>query len=165
MECPVGSPQANSQLRRRDRVFGTHTPTVAAVRAALHPDVDADDPPALDDSPSAATTSTGAPPIDQPADVITADHLPTGGIGLAGPGAHNAAGGRLVTAALSAVTTGRHDSHIRVVTTIADLQTLLGPGASAHHPTPGLSITNSLDDAITILEQHAASRNRAHPAP
>jgi DNA-binding SARP family transcriptional activator len=87
------------------------------------------------------------------------DDLPAGGVGLTGAGADAAARGLLAAVLLA----GRHrDRDARLVTTAADLDTLLGPTASdRHRDTPGLTVADSLDDALAHLEQ--AALERGHP--
>jgi DNA-binding SARP family transcriptional activator len=72
-------------------------------------------------------------------------HLTAAGIGLTGPGAEDAARGVLVTALLTA-------QRVQVVTTTADIGTLLGHSAAAP-PTglPGLHIAANLDTALAYL--------------
>ncbi len=73
--------------------------------------------------------------------------FPPGGVGLTGPGASDAARGILVTAALRAL---RDPTPVvRLITTRADLDALLGP----HPPVPaltGIHVAATLDDALAL---------------
>ncbi|MGV9976588.1 AfsR/SARP family transcriptional regulator [Micromonospora wenchangensis] len=101
-------------------------PTVTAVQAAL-----ADTPP------------TPAIPL----------RIPTGGIGLTGPAATDAARGILLTTLLQALRDPTRPT--TVVTSRTDLHTLLGPHTLPLHDLPGLTVTNTHADAIsTVTHPH-----------
>src|SRR6266540_478602 len=72
-----------------------------------------------------------------------------------------AAGRGILTAVLVSAGTGPHDNDARLVTTGADLHTLLGPDATVHHDIPGMIVADGLDEAIALLEQHVLARGRA----
>lgn len=134
-------------------------PTVAAVRAALQP-TETDDA-----SPGDTTTGTPAEtPVGELPAVLTVALLPPGGVGLTGPGATDAARGLLVTTMLSTLTTHQPDA-MRLVTTVEDISALLGPGAAAHLPISGLTVVGSLDDLISLLDQHTIQRACQRPTP
>ncbi|MEU9507135.1 hypothetical protein AB0D32_12730 [Micromonospora sp. NPDC048170] len=120
--------------RRDDSDLAALPPTVTAVQATL-----------------AATPATPAPP----------PVIPTGGIGLTGPGAADAARGILLTTLLQALRpTGRPTT--TVVTSRTDLHTLLGPHTPPLHDLPGLTVTDTSDDAITTLT-HPRDLSEAPP--
>ncbi|MEU7617246.1 BTAD domain-containing putative transcriptional regulator [Micromonospora rifamycinica] len=107
-------------------------PTVTAIQAAL-----ADTPP------------TPATPL----------RIPTGGIGLTGPAATDAARGILLTTLLQAL---RDTTQPMVVTSRTDLRTLLGPHTLPLHDLPGLTVTETLADAITTIA-HSHHLDAASP--
>ncbi len=83
--------------------------------------------------------------------------LPPGGVGLVGDGAAAAARGILTATLLSgAPWDPAGDAH--VVTTVTDLQTLLGLSADEQRATPGLTVAAGFDEALAVLEQAALAR-------
>src|SRR5439155_3463705 len=79
-----------------------------------------------------------------------------GGVGLSGAGAAAAARGVLAAVVLAAGAGDRGDG-ARVVTTTADLATLLGAGWD-RPDLPGLTVTATAEDAVAVLEHAAADR-------
>ncbi|SCF42764.1 DNA-binding transcriptional activator of the SARP family [Micromonospora matsumotoense] len=84
-----------------------------------------------------------------PASPVPSPVIPTGGVGLTGPGAADAARGFLITTLLQALRPTGHPT--TVVTSRTDLHTLLGPHTPPLHDVPGLTVTDTPDDAITVL--------------
>jgi DNA-binding SARP family transcriptional activator len=86
--------------------------------------------------------------------------LPTGGLGLTGDGAHAAARALLI-ATLSSGGPDDPDARGRVVIPRDTLTTLLGShDTAALHPTPRLSITSDLGEALARLEELLIARRR-----
>ncbi|QDY11201.1 hypothetical protein FJK98_32045 [Micromonospora sp. HM134] len=119
--------------RRDDSDLTALPPTVTAVQAAL-----ADTPP------------TPATPL----------RIPTGGIGLTGPAATDAARGILLTTLLRTLRDTTQSTTI--VTSRTDLHTLLGPQTLPLHDLPGLTVTDTPADAITTIT-HPPHPGLAHP--
>ncbi|MEV6370127.1 BTAD domain-containing putative transcriptional regulator [Micromonospora musae] len=82
---------------------------------------------------------------------------PPAGLGLIGPGAQAAARGLLI-AALAADTTP--DARTQVVIPAATATALLGAAAINLPPTPRMTVTNDLTEALAIVDQHAMHRAR-----
>ncbi|MEU8048412.1 BTAD domain-containing putative transcriptional regulator [Micromonospora haikouensis] len=97
--------------------------------------------------PTVTAVQAATPPTTPPTTTLV---LPTGGIGLVGPGAADAARGILLTTLLQALRPTGHPTTL-VVTSRDDLHRLLGPHVPALHHLPGLTVTDTLDDAITTL--------------
>jgi DNA-binding SARP family transcriptional activator len=117
-----------------------------------------------DDLDTAATVPAADPAASLPAVVgHTADGplpphaLPAGGVGLTGDGADAAARG-ILTATLLSGDAWHPDRDARIVTTGADLHTVLGATADQHRATRGLTVAANLDDAINAIEQVAMAR-------
>jgi DNA-binding SARP family transcriptional activator len=85
--------------------------------------------------------------------------LPTGGLGLVGDGAHAAARAMLV-ATLSSGTTEDPDARGQVVIPVDALTTLLGVDAVNLHPTPRLTVTANLGEALTRIDELLIERRR-----
>src|SRR6266542_3845380 len=141
-------------------------PAATAVQDILHGREHPDDLADGGDRPPAGGLAVGEPAGsaavagDRAATAIGPGDLPAGGVGLTGPGAL-AAGRGILTAVLVSAGTGPHDNDARLVTTGADLHTLLGPDATVHHDIPGMIVADGLDEAIALLEQHVLARGRA----
>ncbi|MFI2663414.1 hypothetical protein [Micromonospora carbonacea] len=99
--------------------------------------------------PTVTAVQAATPPATRPTPAPTLV-LPTGGIGLTGPGAADAARGILLTTLLQALRPTGHPT-TAVITSRADLHRLLGAHTPALHHLPGLTATDTLDDAITTL--------------
>jgi DNA-binding SARP family transcriptional activator len=85
--------------------------------------------------------------------------LPALGVGLTGPGAHDAARG-VLAAALSAGGPWAPGDEATITTTAADLATLLGPDAADRYPLDRLHVADTIDDALTHLERQLLRRAR-----
>jgi len=85
--------------------------------------------------------------------------LPALGVGLTGPGAHDAARG-VLAAVLSAGGPWAPGDEATITTTAADLAALLGPDAADRYPLDRLHVANSIDDALTHLERQLLRRAR-----
>ncbi|WP_428962969.1 AfsR/SARP family transcriptional regulator [Micromonospora fluostatini] len=97
------------------------------------------------------TVQTALATAPTPSLMGPAVEFPDGGVGLTGPGAADAARGILITTLLQALRgAGRS---VTVVTSRADLHTLLGPGLPPLDGLPGLTVTDTLDEAVTIARQ------------
>jgi DNA-binding SARP family transcriptional activator len=129
--------------------------TITVVQAALAPPI-ADDLYPEQPAPARTEQVPGTPCSDQSSPVAD---LPPGGVGLTGVGAADAARGVLVTVLLHGL---RHPAgEVRLVTTTADLTTLLGSASALLHRVPGLRLTSSAEDAVAVLE--AELRRRTQP--
>src|SRR5262249_9650747 len=53
-----------------------------------------------------------------------------------------------------------HPGHAQLITTAADLHTLLGPDTAGLQAAAGLTVVDRLDDAIAVLEQQTLTRAR-----
>ncbi|MEV4481805.1 BTAD domain-containing putative transcriptional regulator [Micromonospora coxensis] len=84
---------------------------------------------------------------------------PTAGLGLTGPGAA-AAGRGFLTAALATANTDHPDAPTQVIIPAATAAALLGTDPSDLPLTPRLTITATVDDALTLLEAQALHRTR-----
>ncbi|MFF4879604.1 transcriptional regulator [Micromonospora sp. NPDC000668] len=121
-------------------------PPVVQVRravAARHPE------------PSNASSDDG-PPLALVPELAS---LPSGGCGVVGDGAHAAARAALVAVLASG---GPHNPDARgeVVIDAASLNTLLGPDVVTLNPWPRLHVTDSIDDALTLIESRLLHRSR-----
>ncbi|MGC9668502.1 hypothetical protein ACNTMW_18345 [Planosporangium sp. 12N6] len=143
--------------------------TVAAIHDGLHRHQAGDDTDDEPEQPTAEPAGTGPDATSgQPARQPLRPHqLPAGGLGLTGAGAAAAARG-LLAAILLTGAGGRPGAGPRVVATAADLAALLGPAPGA---VPGLTVVDSLDEALGHLEravldrtQSAATRRDHRPA-
>ena len=85
--------------------------------------------------------------------------LPALGVGLTGPGAHDAARG-VLAAALSAGGPWAPGDEATITTTAADLADLLGPDAADRYPLDRLHVADTVDDALTHLERQLLRRAR-----
>jgi DNA-binding SARP family transcriptional activator len=85
--------------------------------------------------------------------------LPTGGLGLVGDGAYAAARAMLV-ATLSSGSPEDPDARGQVVIPVDALTTLLGVDAVNLHPTPRLTVTANLGEALTRLDELLIERRR-----
>ncbi|WP_431893237.1 AfsR/SARP family transcriptional regulator [Micromonospora haikouensis] len=101
--------------------------------------------------PTVTAVQAATPPATRPTPAPTLA-LATGGIGLTGPGAADAARGVLLTTLLQTLRPTGHPT-TAVVTTRADLHRLLGAHTPALQHLPGLTVTDTVDDAITTLTQ------------
>ncbi|MFI7437871.1 BTAD domain-containing putative transcriptional regulator [Micromonospora haikouensis] len=99
--------------------------------------------------PTVTAVQAATPSTTSPTPTLV---LPAGGIGLTGPGAADAARGILLTTLLQALRPTGHPNTL-VVTSRDDLHRLLGPHTPTLHHLPGLTVTDTLDDAITTLTQ------------
>ncbi|MGQ5263333.1 BTAD domain-containing putative transcriptional regulator [Micromonospora sp. ZYX-F-536] len=88
---------------------------------------------------------------EQPPDSLLAD-VPPAGVGLTGVAADDAARGVLVTVLLRAL--HQRSAGTALITTIGDLTRLLGPSAQRIHSVSGLTVAASLQEAVTVLEEH-----------
>jgi two-component SAPR family response regulator len=169
-------------LRRRHRYTATPittpvlddadlTPPLAAstrIRQALrraHPD-DTDIPAEPIPAPTvreynAAQVKPALPPVGPSgADLAGAATLPmSAGLGVTGPGAHDAARAMLV-AVLSSGTLDDPDAQGRAIIPATTLATLLAVSAVELGPIPRLSIAASMAEAMTILEEEIIRRSR-----
>ncbi|MFF0177260.1 transcriptional regulator [Micromonospora profundi] len=121
-------------------------PTVVQVRRAV----------AAHDPEPSDTSSDDSPP---PALVPDLGLLPGGGTGIVGDGARAAARAALVAVLASG---GPHhpDARGEVVIDAATLATLLGPDAVTLNPWPRLHVTDSVNDALTVIESRLLHRSR-----
>ncbi|MFI6263289.1 transcriptional regulator [Micromonospora sp. NPDC051006] len=103
--------------------------------------------------PPASDNDDREPPVLVPAS------LPTGGIGVAGDGAHAAARAALVAILTSG---GPHhpDARGEVIIDTSTMVTLLGADATAFEPWPRLHLVDSVDDALTAIEARLLHRSR-----
>jgi DNA-binding SARP family transcriptional activator len=85
--------------------------------------------------------------------------LPGHGLGLDGPGASAAARG-VLAAVLSAGGPWAPGDEAMIITTVADLTTLLGPDTAGQHPSDRLIVAPTLGDALTHAERHLLRRAR-----
>ncbi len=85
--------------------------------------------------------------------------VPALGVGLTGPGAQDAARG-VLAAALSAGGAWAPGDEATIITTAADLATLLGPDAADRYPLDRLHVADTIDDALTHLERQLLRRAR-----
>jgi DNA-binding SARP family transcriptional activator len=135
--------------------------TVAAVQDGLRRQYVGDDDPDDEDAASVAQAEPAvavAATIGQRAGApLHLQDLPAGGVGLVGAGAADAARGLLTAVLLSGHRSGQH---AQLVTTVADLQALLATNTGHHPDTPGLTVADSLDDAIAHLEDAALTRGQ-----
>ncbi|MFC8848551.1 MULTISPECIES: hypothetical protein [unclassified Micromonospora] len=97
--------------------------------------------------PTVTAVQAATPPTTPPTTTLV---FPTGGIGLTGLGAADAARGILLTTLLQALRPTGHPATV-VVATRDDLHRLLGPHTPALHHLPGLTVTDTLEEAITTL--------------
>ncbi|MEU8392526.1 transcriptional regulator [Micromonospora sp. NPDC048843] len=121
-------------------------PTVVQVRRAVT---------ARNPEPSDAS-SDGGPPLTLVPDLGL---LPGGGCGAVGDGAHAAARAALV-AVLASGDPHQPDARGEVVIDAATLTTLLGPDALTFSPWPRLQVTDSINDALTLIESRLLHRSR-----
>ncbi|MEU5908468.1 transcriptional regulator [Micromonospora sp. NPDC047467] len=121
-------------------------PTVVQVRRAV----------AAHDPEPADASSDDSPPLALAPDLGL---LPGGGTGIVGDGAHAAARAALVAVLASG---GPHhpDARGEVVIDAAILTTLLGPDAVTLNPWPRLYVTDSINDALTVIESQLLHRSR-----
>jgi DNA-binding SARP family transcriptional activator len=84
---------------------------------------------------------------------------PPAGLGLTGAGAHAAARGML-TAALAAGGVDTPGERSRVIMTSAAMTTLLGEDTTTQAPTPRLTVTAGIDEALALLEEQLLHRSR-----
>ncbi|MEV0811200.1 transcriptional regulator [Micromonospora sp. NPDC050200] len=105
--------------------------------------------------PSNANSDDGPPPALAP----DLGALPTGGTGVVGDGAPAAARAALVAVLASG---GLHhpDARGEVVIDAATMATLLGPAAVPLSPWPRLHVTDSINDALTVIESRLLHRSR-----
>ncbi|MFF0123747.1 BTAD domain-containing putative transcriptional regulator [Micromonospora arida] len=120
-------------------------PTVVQVRRAVA---------ARKPEPSNAS-SDGGPPLTLVPDFGL---LPGGGTGIVGDGAHAAARAALV-AVLASGDPHHLDAH-EVVIDATTLTKLLGPDAVTLSPWPRLHVTDSINDALTVIESRLLHRSR-----
>jgi len=165
-------PRPPTGADRDDADLAPLPPTVTTAQDVLHGRERPDDGP--EDTGGAAHGGGVAPAEPPPAAAATdgasrpigLGDLPPGGVGLTGTGAFAAARG-IAAAVLLSAGPWQHPGSAQLITTAADLDTLLGPAAASHHATPGLRMVDGLDDAIALLEQHTLTRARliAHHRP
>ncbi|WP_433230068.1 AfsR/SARP family transcriptional regulator [Micromonospora sp. CA-248260] len=105
-------------------------------------------------------TAVQAALADTPPTPATPLRIPTGGIGLTGPAATDAARGILLTTLLRTLRDPTQSTTI--VTSRTDLHTLLGPQTLPLHDLPGLTVTDTPADAITTIT-HPPHPGVAHP--
>ncbi|MET8367658.1 transcriptional regulator [Micromonospora sp. NPDC005194] len=105
--------------------------------------------------PSDASSDDGP----QPALVPDLGLLPGGGTGVVGDGAHAAARAALIAVLASG---GPHhpDARGEVVIDAATLTALLGQDAVTLNPWPRLHVTDSINDALTVIESRLLHRSR-----
>ncbi|MFC4016624.1 transcriptional regulator [Micromonospora sp. GCM10011542] len=105
--------------------------------------------------PSDASSDDG-PPLALVSDLMS---LPGGGCGVVGDGAYAAARAVLVAVLASG---GPHhpDARGEVVIDAASLTTLLGPDVVTLNPWPRLHVTDSVNDALTVIESRLLHRSR-----
>ncbi|WLS44818.1 transcriptional regulator [Micromonospora profundi] len=121
-------------------------PTVVQVRRAVA---------AHDPEPSDASSDDGQPLALVP----DLGLLPGGGTGIVGDGARAAARAALV-AVLASGDPHHPDARGEVVIDAATLATLLGPDAVTLNPWPRLHVTDSINDALTVIESQLLHRSR-----
>ncbi len=109
------------------------TPELPSTVAAIQAQTPATDP----------DTGTGLPGRGAVAPLVPSE-LPTGGVGLTGEGADDAARGVLVTALLSPAV-------LHVVTTRHDMHRLLGDFEAAVEGLPGLHVADDLAAALSVV--------------
>ncbi|MFG1766870.1 transcriptional regulator [Micromonospora sp. NBRC 107095] len=154
LAAAISAAAAMLWLQRRRRYTGEPDddpptdlpPTVVQVRRA----VAARNPEPLD------TSSDDGPP---PALAPDLGLLPDGGTGIIGHGAHAAARAALV-AVLTAGDPHHPDARSEVVIDAPTLTALLGPGAVTLSPWPRLHVTDSINDALTVIESRLLHRSR-----
>jgi hypothetical protein len=107
------------------------------------------------DPPSAASRRRASRAAAVPAQPA----LPTGGVGLVGDGAHDAARAALVMALAAG---GPHDPDHRseVIIDRSTLKILFGTGLDALRPWSRLQVTDDLDGALALLDQRLLQRAR-----
>jgi DNA-binding SARP family transcriptional activator len=153
-------PRPPTSATRDDADLTPQSDTVVAIQDGLHRrhTGDEDEPGPADIPQMVPGAAVAAVVGEQAGRPVRPDDLPLSGVGLTGAGAAAAARGLLVAALL----TGRHrDQQPRLVTTAADLQSLLGPAAGdRHRETPGLAVADDLDDAAAYLEHATLERRR-----
>jgi DNA-binding SARP family transcriptional activator len=150
-------PRPPTGTDRDDADLAPLPPTVTTAQDVLHGRERPDDGP--EDTDDAAHDGGVAPAGDRAGRPIGLGDLPPGGVGLTGTGAYAAARG-IVAAVLLSAGPWQHPGDPQLITTAADLDTLLGPAAAGYRATPGLTMVDNLDDAITLLEQHILTRAR-----
>jgi len=140
--------------------------TVAAIEDRRHRDAD-DDEVGRGEDMDATPVARADPAAIHPAVVgqragepLEPRALPAGGVGLTGEGALAAARG-VLTATLLSGDPWQPADDARIITTVADLDAVLGGPASQHHTTPGLTVATNLDDALATLEQAALARSQS----
>lgn len=102
------------------------------------------------------TSSDDGPPLNLAGDLGL---LPSGGCGVVGDGAPAAARAALV--AVLASGGPRHpDARGEVVIDAATMAALLGPDVVTLSPWPRLHVTDSIDDALTVIESRLLHRSR-----
>jgi len=111
--------------------------------------------------PTVTATSDVLPPIGPSGPDLAGlgTALRTGGLGLVGDGAHAAARAMLV-ATLSSGTPDDPDARGQVVIPVDTLTTLLGGDTVHLSPTPRLTVTANLGQALTRLEELVIERRR-----
>ncbi|MEG3635533.1 BTAD domain-containing putative transcriptional regulator [Micromonospora palythoicola] len=150
----VPLPKLVVRIRRSLRPSASDTPLDELVAGP-----DATIAPAADDEPGGAPTSD-ARPLTPALDGSMIEVWPPAGLGLAGPGAHAAARGFLVSAL---ATGGMNDARGRggqVVIPSSTLTTLWGTTGATLPDTPRLTVTDGLTDALTLLEEQTLHRTR-----
>ncbi|MET7968753.1 BTAD domain-containing putative transcriptional regulator [Micromonospora sp. NPDC005305] len=135
-------PQHPGSTARQDADLDPLPATAVTVQAAL-----ADQPP----TPPSTPTADGPP-------AAVASHicgLPSGGVGLTGPGAAAAGRGLLVTVLL----TGRRQHGVSLVVTRSALASLLGTAADLRQRLPRIEVVADADEALRV----AQLRTPGHP--
>src|SRR5439155_597610 len=127
---------------RDDADLAPLPPVATTVQDVLRGRERPDDGP--EDTGDAAHGAGGAVPVEPPPAAEAADRagrpigpgdLPAGGVGLTGTGAFAAARG-IAAAVLLSAGPWQHAGFAQLITTGADLHTLLGPAAAGHQATP-----------------------------
>ncbi len=137
--------------------------TVTTIQTQLHPPPDQPPDPAHHRPPTDPSQTDPGPAVlgDTAGRALRPADLPTGGVGLTGPAALDAARGVLVAALLAG--TGTPDD-LRVVTTDDALTALLG--VADDDTIPGLHRAPDIHDAINTVEAialHRAADRYPHP--
>ncbi|MFC8848553.1 MULTISPECIES: BTAD domain-containing putative transcriptional regulator [unclassified Micromonospora] len=162
---PSYAPAANSDFGNASHASETATALAAdpAATAATHLDPD----PIL--TAPANTGTIGLPADAGPTTVAltgrTTGAWPASGLGLTGPAAQAAARGLLVSTLAGA--TPEQPQRGQVIVPFTVLASLLGDKADLVADTPGLIVTDTLADALTVVEEQILHRTRvcvAHEA-
>jgi len=156
-------PPAVTVLRRGVRRYAPDLlpPITGPEPASGHETAEATRLPATQPPARDAATLEELPPIGPSGPDLAGlgSPLPAGGLGLVGDGAYAAARAMLV-ATLSSGSPGDPDARGQVVIPVDALTTLLGVDAVNLTPTPRLTVTANLGEALTRLDELVIERRR-----